>query len=243
MLCIYHIKCTPATWQLLEQKVSWQGRLHVLHLFNRNISMAPYIVVLYKHTHADIPSHLPRLFSLFSQLPRPLSLALCKCMCHFIPRQHLFFMEVNCMATLCAELCLCNPHRWPLITWPSTPPTHQQLQTSTPTLPQSFQISPSFYVSFLLHLVPSFLSISVPSAFFSPFFLNFLFSFPFRFPLSFPLHSFGFHERKGISSMSFLLFSPVHFPFLYIPFCFPLLPPFLFFPLFCFPFQFPFLFS
>lgn len=69
--------------------------------------------------------HLQRLFHYPSSCPSP-----CKWMCHFIPGLLLFFMEVNCMAPLYAELCLGNPQRWPLITLASTLWSHQQLSIS-----------------------------------------------------------------------------------------------------------------
>lgn len=111
---------TVITYELITHVFSWKWQ----------ISSVVFI-------HAHTPCHLPRPLSLFSrpsELPVSLSVSLCKCMCHFISRLHLFFMEANCTAPLCAELCLRNPQRWPLITRPSTPPTHQQLNTDSPSI-------------------------------------------------------------------------------------------------------------
>ena len=95
-------------------------------------------------------------------------------------------MEVNCMAPLCTELCLRNPQRWPLITQPSTPPTHQQLTTSTPTLPPSLRISLVFVFCFF----PFRCSLSFSFLFLYPFPFfacpSLLLSFPFSFSYQFP---------------------------------------------------------
>lgn len=69
---------------------------------NRSISRA--------HTHTVLI--LPRLSSLFSlALSRPPRLFFSVSARVSVPGPHLFFMEVNCVAPLCSELCLCNPQR------------------------------------------------------------------------------------------------------------------------------------
>lgn len=98
-------------------------------------------------------------------------------MCHFIRRLHLFFMEVNCMAQLCAELCLCNPERWPLITQRCTLWAHQHQHSLNH--PTELQI-------FISHAVCIFPSLS----YFPCFCFNFLFVFSSLFALHLSRSSF-----------------------------------------------------
>lgn len=161
---------TVITYELITHVFSWKWQ----------ISSVVFI-------HAHTPCHLPRPLGLFprpSELPVSLSVSLCKCMCHFISRLHLFFMEANCTAPLCAELCLRNPQRWPLITRPSTPPTHQQLNTDSPSI--SPHASRFFTCSLFMYLL-SFHRVFLfffplplfSSRFLGPFFLIWPFTFPF----------------------------------------------------------------
>lgn len=162
-------------------------------------ALALYIVVSDTRTHTHSYTHL--IISLgrsvcFHNYSAPCPCLSVKCMCHFIPRLHLFFMEVNCMAPLCVELCLCNPQRWPLITQslhPSNTSTALNLNTNTASinthiccvLHSALKLLALGFFSFPLYLCVLsvtfgswFLSIAVPSIClyhlcFLPFFLLF----------------------------------------------------------------------
>lgn len=71
----------PTTQQLSEQNMSGLTICFLKHLFNRNISPST-VHCSFRHAHAHTlihtPYHLPRPFSLFSQLFGPLSMSLCK---------------------------------------------------------------------------------------------------------------------------------------------------------------------